>query len=124
MISVENKDDISAFADYVLADVPVAAAAPVAQPATAAAPSTPKPVENPVEIPVEKPAVKPVSAPAAAASVAAPAVASSASIVGIYSVSPFASNNSHSPLTFKLSKEQQAYINKYGRSSHAALKTK
>lgn len=126
LVTVDEASSVSAFADFKL----VSAGAPAAAPAPAPAPT---PVPTPVAAPVPQPAATvvaaPVPAPATAATpaptpVAAPApkAAEVPKATGPKSTYVHGSGILKGALANKLSADQKAYIAKYGRAGHAALK--
>lgn len=114
-VSVENKDDVAAFADFKLTDAP---AAPVEKPAPTPTPA-PVAAPAPAPIPVAAPPT-PVPAVASPAPVAAP--------IPVVNSSSVPSGDFHwgqrvksSALSSKLSAQQSGYISKYGRTGHKAI---
>ena len=129
MITVEEESSVAAFANYVLAPsaAPVAAIAtpaveskPVVIAPPAAAPIAPK-VSAPAPVPVVAPVQ--VAAPAPIAMVSAPVIAPSGvtNLNGVYSVKWSTGAVAKSAIAARLSKDQQAYLSKYGRSGQMAI---
>ena len=123
MVTVEDESLIAAFANYVVPSdalaVPVIAAKPEPVPAAAV---VPLPVKVAV---VPAPVVVPISVAPPVVSVAQPPQvvfqASVPSLTSAYSVKWSSGIVAKSAIAGKLSKDQQAYILKYGRSGQRAL---
>ena len=128
LITVEDVDSVAAFKDYVVDAAPstaavppvvVPVAAPVAVPPTApkiAVQVTPAPVvSSPAPVQVAAPAV-PAAVYPAVTSTSSTSEASTALLSFIWGTGV-----SKSAIYSRLSSEQQAYILKYGGSSHKAL---
>jgi len=110
-ISVEDKADVAAFADYALAATPTptptpAAPAPVAAPAVKAAPAAPAPVA-----PIPAPAKVAPPAPPAPKAVSTPPPTSTT----------WGSGVKKSALAKMLGKQQQEYVLKYGRCAQKPI---
>ena len=128
LITVEEEDDVAAFADYVVEEVaaeaaPEPAAAPEPTPAPApvvAAAPAPAPVvaAAPAPVPVVEAVPEPIVAAPVAAPVAEAVVAASAPTVGT-SWGNFASVRS--PLASILSADQKKYVDKYGSTGQVPL---
>lgn len=122
LITVEEEEDVAAFADYVAEEVaeeaaPEPAAAPEPTPAPApvvAAAPAPAPVAAAAPVPV----VEAVPEPTVAAPVVEAVVAASAPTVGT-SWGNFASVRS--PLASILSADQKKYVDKYGSTGQVPL---
>lgn len=127
MVTVEDESSIAAFADYVLpAD---ASAAPAVVVVPVEVKPTPPPAVTPVVTPkaavVSAPVVVPVSiAPPVISVIQTPQAVPQAtvpSLTSAYSVKWSSGIVSKSAIAGKLSKDQHAYILKYGRSGQRAL---
>lgn len=128
MVTVEDESSVAAFADYVL---PTDAAPVVAVKAVEVKP-TPPPAVAPI-VPVVAPKAAVVSAPVVVpVSIALPVIsvikaiqevtpAAVPSLTSAYSVKWSSGIVSKSAIAGKLSKDQHAYILKYGRSGQRAL---
>jgi pyruvate dehydrogenase E2 component (dihydrolipoamide acetyltransferase) len=123
MVTVEDESSIAAFADYVLpADASAA-------PAVVVVPVEAKPTPPPAVTPVVTPKAVVVSAPVVIAPpvisvIQTPQVVPPAtvpSLTSAYSVKWSSGIVSKSAIAGKLSKDQHAYILKYGRSGQRAL---
>ncbi|KAL3907324.1 MAG: hypothetical protein SGARI_003591 [Bacillariaceae sp.] len=116
MVTVEEQDDIAAFADFVVEEE-----APAPAPVEAAAPE-PAPAPTPAPAKVEAAAAPPAPAPEAAAPVPPPAMEDLVqAIAPVMSTGwgEFAKVNS--PLLKTLSKQQTDYIEKYGTTGQVPL---
>ncbi len=125
LITVEDESAVSSFSNYAVAAA-TPAPAPVATPVAPKVEEKPKPVEAPKPQPVqvaapvapqpvvEAPKPKPVAPVAAAAPAAKASKATQPSL-------HWGSGVKSSPLTKKLGLDQQAYINKYGRTGHKPI---
>ena len=112
-ISVEDKDDIAAFANYIVADTP---AAPVAEPTPVPVVTAPTPTPvtvAPTPVAVTTPA--PIAAPTPAPT---PTPAAASTPTGDFQ---WGQRVKSSALSKKMSTEQTNYINKYGRTGHQAI---
>ena len=128
MVTVEDPEDVAAFADFVADTTPSAPAAPAAKPAPAAAdppaptpaPPTPAPVAA-AAAPVQA-ATPPPPAPAAPSAVPPPsAEAVVAALAPVLSTSWGGFAKINSPIAKTLSKRQQEYLDKYGTTGFVAL---
>jgi pyruvate dehydrogenase E2 component (dihydrolipoamide acetyltransferase) len=118
MVTVEEKDDIAAFADFKLEEAPAKAPAPAPSEAVAKSAPSPEPVK--AEAAAAPPA--PAPAPQAAAPVPPPAMEDLAqAIAPVMSTGwgEFAKINS--PILKTLSKQQTDYIAKYGTTGQVPL---
>jgi len=121
MVTVEEADDVGAFANFAPPAVEAApaakeaAAAPTPPPAAAAAAAATPPPPPPPK--VEAAPVAPPPPPAAAAAAAAPVAAAPAPVSAGWGRMATTS----SPLIKTLRKEQQAYIDKYGTTGQPTL---
>ena len=127
MVTVEEEEDIAAFADFVPPEAEAAPAAPAAEePAPAAAAPEPTPAPPVVEAAPAPPTPPPAAAaPAASEPVAAPpAPAAAAPVVGSApTVGPAWGGLARvaSPIAKTLSAEQKEYIEKYGTTGQLPL---
>ena len=125
MVTVEEEEDIAAFANFVPPEAE-AAPAPAAEepaPATAAAPE-PTPAPPVVEAAPAPPTPPPTAAPPAPEPVAAPPAPAAAAPVGSApTVGPAWGGLARvaSPIAKTLSSEQKAYIAKYGTTGQVPL---
>ena len=123
MVTVEDESSIAAFADYVLPADASAAPAVVVEPVEAK--PTPPPAVTPKAAVVSAPVVIPVSiAPPVISVIQTPQAVPQAtvpSLTSAYSVKWSSGIVSKSAIAGKLSKDQHAYILKYGRSGQRAL---
>mmetsp|Transcript_35945 Transcript_35945/g.34018 ORF Transcript_35945/g.34018 Transcript_35945/m.34018 type:complete len:229 (-) Transcript_35945:352-1038(-) len=127
MITVEEEEFVTAFKDYVVTPEAPAPAAETPAPKAAEVPTpvvkapTPTPVSQaPTPVPQA-----PTPVPTAVVAPPAPVPVVHAPIItnekGFYSVKYTTGNVSKSALVNKLSKDQMAYVSKYGRSAHKPL---
>lgn len=121
LVTVEEANEVAAFANFTVAAAPAAApapapvAAPTPAPVAAPAPKAvevPKPTPAPVAAPVAAPAPKVVEAPKPAP--AKPAAGAATFVYG--------SGVLKGALVNRLVSEQKAYIAKYGRTGHVPIK--
>jgi len=118
LVTVEEEDDVAAFADYVVEEVAAESApepTPAAEPTPAPAPVV---AAAPAPVPVAEVAPEPIVAAAVAAPVVAEVVVASAPTVGT-SWGNFASVRS--PLASILSADQKKYVDKYGSTGQVPL---
>ena len=125
MVTVEEEEDIAAFADFVPPEAEAVAAAEEPAPAAAAAPE-PTPAPPVVEAPAPlTPPPPPAAAPPAPEPVAAPlAPAAAAPVAGSApTVGPAWGGLARvaSPIAKTLSAEQKEYIEKYGTTGQLPL---
>jgi len=121
MITVEEEEDIAAFADFVLeepAAPPAAAPEPIAEPAPAPVVEASTPAPTPPPAPVEP---TPVTAIAEGAIDAPEMKTMAAAVAPVMSTGwgEFAKVNS--PILKTLSKEQKDYVEKYGTTGQVPL---
>jgi pyruvate dehydrogenase E2 component (dihydrolipoamide acetyltransferase) len=122
LIVVEEESSVAAFADFKLAVEPKAAA-PAPEAPKAEAKPQPKVEEVPKKQPQSPPPQQQQQQPAAAAPApkqATPAPQSAAKTASKVSFH-WGTGVVNSPLTRKISADQQAYINKYGRTGHQPI---
>ena len=130
MITVEEESSVAAFANYVLeaTATPVAAVAPpvvVESTPVVIAPPAIIPVAPKISAPAPVPVVSPVqvAAPAPVVIAPAPVIAPTGALNlnGVYSVKWSSGAVAKSAIAARLSKDQQAYLLKYGRSGQMAI---
>lgn len=130
MVTVEDESFVAAFANYVPPSSASAPATPTTPP-VAAAPAPviekvipPPVVAAPVVVPVAAPAPKavPVIATPTPSPPTAVAAATTTILNGVYSVKWSTGAVASSPIAARLSKDQQAYILKFGRAAQKPLK--
>jgi len=114
MILVEEEEDAGAFKDYV---VPVAAVK-ASEPAAPAPTPVATPPPPPVAAPVAAPAAAPVAAAPTPAPPAAPAPAPTPITIPTPSEDGWGTAFKKAPIYNVVSKEQEEYNQKYGRSGH------
>lgn len=128
LVTVDDAASVDAFKDFTLAAAPAAAAIPAVAPTAVPTPSKPvaeavTPVAAPVSkapAPVAATVIASTSQPAAPVTSATVTDSSNLSAVGQVSLL-WGSGVKKSVLVNKLSKEQKAYIAKYGASAHKPI---
>jgi pyruvate dehydrogenase E2 component (dihydrolipoamide acetyltransferase) len=118
MVTVEEQDDVAAFKDFVLEE----SAAAVAPPVSAAAGPAPAPAAAPLSPTAPAPAAPVAPTPVVEAAVPPPAMEDMlAAVAPVLSTGwgDFAKLNS--PIVKTLSKQQAAYIEKYGTTGQVPL---
>ena len=129
MITVEEESSVAAFANYVLESsaTPVAAIIPpiVESKPVVIAPPAAVPVAPKISTPAPVPVVAPVqvATPAPVVIIPAPVIATTGALNlnGVYSVKWSSGAVAKSAIAARLSKDQQAYLLKYGRSGQMAI---
>lgn len=124
MVTVEEEDDVAAFADFVLDVAAAPAAAPAVQPTPAPPAPAPVAAAAPPPAPVAAPAPAPIPVVAAVAAEPVPPPRMEAMIEAVAPVlstgwGDFAKLNS--PILKTLSKQQTSYVEKYGTTGQVPL---